>query len=151
MTLQIIYKKALEQYEKENLLSNYQKEQLLSMRDNNNQKIEDILGSVASNDFSFAVNSITGWEVIEFGVEGDKTYPWFHTACKVPHSDLFIDVKGMRTEAEILSEYEKPKNDESYYAVKVDPEALYFCDNKPLELLASFLIGRDSSKLLNNT
>lgn len=150
-TLNVIYKQAFGQYEKENVLSNFGDKDLLCGCDNFRQKIESILTNLACKDFSFAVNAITGWDVIEYGVEGDTTNPWYHSVCKVPDSDLFIDVKGIRTEGQILSDFAEPKSGESLYAVVVDAEPSYLCNTKPLELLASFLIGRDSHRVASNT
>lgn len=149
-----VYKKVFDHCKKESVIEEFKNSregsdltECASFR----QKIEVILTNLACKDFSFAIHCVTGWEVIEYGLEGnDFTNHWYHSVCKVPDSDLFLDAKGIRTEAEILSEYPAAKAGESIYAVDVDPEPSHFCDTKPLELLASFLIGRDNAKLAKN-
>jgi hypothetical protein len=143
-----MYRKVFEQCEKENILANSGRENLLLNCDNYCQKVEALLGYLACKDFSFAAHALTGWTVIEYGVDLDSVSPWYHSVCKVPDSDLFLDVKGMRTEQEILAEYANPEDEDSYYAVDVDPEPYHLMDTKPLEQLAAFLIDRDSYKLV---
>ncbi len=150
-TLDEIYMKALEQCEKENILANSGRGNLLLNCHSYRQRVEVLLGHLACKDFSFAAHTITGWAVIEFGVDLDSSHPWYHSVCKVPNSDLFLDVKGMRTEQEILAEYANPEDYKSYYAVDVDPEPYHLCNTGPLEKLASYLIARDSNKLIPNT
>jgi len=146
-----MYKKAFEQCEKENILADSGRDCLLLNCDSYCQKVEAILGYLACKDFSFATHTITGWTVIEYGVDLDSKSPWYHSVCKIPDSDLFFDIKGMRTEQEILAEYVNSEDENSYYAVEVDPEPYHLCDTKPLEQLAHSLISRDSYKLAVNT
>lgn len=150
-TLDLMYKNAFDQCQKENILKDSGKDDLLSNCGSYREKVEAILGHLACKDFSFAAHTVTGWEVIEYGVDLDNTSPWFHSVCKVPDSDFYLDVKGIRTEQEILAEYAKPEDEGSIYAVDTDPEPYHLCETKPLEQLASFLIGRDSYKLSTNT
>ncbi|OUV22850.1 MAG: hypothetical protein CBC55_02100 [Gammaproteobacteria bacterium TMED95] len=142
--------RVIKQYEKENIVSEFVGN-LFDSCENDIEKTEALFTKLACKDFSFAVHSLTGWEIIEFGVEGETTHPWYHQACKVPDSDLFFDINGMRTEKDILASFSPPKDNESRYAVDVDPEPAYLCDTKALENLIAYLIGKDSTILSNAT
>ncbi len=136
--------RVLKQYEKENVVNEFAGNLFNSCK-NEKEKIETLFTNFAGKDFTFAAHSLTGWEIIEFGVEGETTHPWYHQVCKVPDSDLFFDINGMRTEKEILASFSPPKDNESLYAVDVDPEPVYLCDTKALENLVAYLIGKASA------
>lgn len=107
------------------------------------EKVEKILTNMACRDFSYAVNSVMGWEVVEFGndcVDDENKY-WFHTVCKISDTNLYFDIKGVRTEEGILSEYANVND--SIYIVDVDPSVDYIDTNEIMETFVNFLINRN--------
>ncbi len=109
------------------------------------EKAERILTNFACRDFSFAVHCVTGWEVYEYGSEGDVNDEyWFHSVCKVPDSNMVIDGKGIRTHEEVIAECQ---NENSTYFVDVDPEPYFIANSETLESFAKFLLDKHSIQL----